>query len=401
MRALHDPDPQPRHTEPEPDNTMKLTHLIYLTSFTLGILLSTLSAEQIRTYFGTGRGPDGAIHTATLDTHTGDLSAIRIAATIEFPGFLAIHPNQPFLFSTTAGFEKPNTAGVAAFRIHDDGQLTLLNKQPSHGISACHLSVDASGQTLVATNYRSGNVSSFQILKDGSLTPAISTHQHTGAAQHPKRQNAPHPHSIFIHPNNRYAYVPDLGIDKVMIYALDPAHGTLSPAGHADVPGGSQGPRHMKFSNDGKQAYVLNELSMTLATYTVNLENGQLTYIDSQSVWMDGGTPEGMSCAEIRVHPNGNWIVTSQRDLNGEGRDSLSTFERKADGTLKLIANTAAGVHFPRNFNIDPTGRWLITAGQRSSTLAIFAIDPDTGALTLKQSDIPFEGAPTCVEFLK
>ena len=107
-----------------------------------------------------------------------------------------------------------------------------------------------------------------------------------------------------------------------------------------------------------------------------------------------------MTCAEIRVHPNGQWIYTSTRDLEDQGRDTLSTFKRAPDGSLSLISNTPAGVDFPRNFNIDPTGQWLIAAGQRSSTLAIFSIDPHSGMLTLHQSDIPFQGQPICVEFL-
>jgi 6-phosphogluconolactonase len=375
--------------------------LLSRTLLTLTLLFSTACAEPTRAYFGTGRGGEG-IYTATFDTATGTLSPITLAAAIEFPGFLAIHPNQQFLYSTNAEFDKPNTGGVAAFRIHHDGSLSLLNQQPTIGTGACHLSIDATGQSVIAVNYASGTLAAFKINKDDSLTPATSTHQHTGSGEHPKRQDGPHPHSAFIHPNNQYVYVPDLGTDKVMIYSLDSEQGTLTPAGHADVPGGSQGPRHMKFSKDGKHAYVLNELSLTLATYSVNPGNGQLDHTETISVFTEGNAQEldTMSCAEIRIHPNGKWIYASTRDLEGQGRDTLSTFQRTQDGTLQLIANTPASVHFPRNFNIDPTGQWLIAAGQRSSTLAIFSIDPTTGALALKRTNIPFVGQPTCVEFL-
>ena len=194
--------------------------------------------------------------------------------------------------------------------------------------------------------------------------------------------------------------MPDLGIDKVVIYQLSPDTATLTPAGHAEVPGGGQGPRHMKFSSDGHYAYVLNELSLNVATFEVS-STGQLHYLDSQSVFTDDATSDSMSCAEIRLHPNGEFIYTSTRDLNQAGRDTLSTFKRAADGSLQLIANTPATVSVPRNFNIDPSGQWLIAGGQKSSTLAIFSINQETGALTLKRSDIPFEGQPICVEFLK
>lgn len=157
----------------------------------------------------------------------------------------------------------------------------------------------------------------------------------------------------------------------------------------------------MKFSSDGKFAYVLNELSLSIASYSVNIENGQLEYIDTQSVFTNGVAAEGMSCAEIRIHPSEQWLYASIRDLAGHGRDALSTFQRAVDGSIKLIGSTPAAVYFPRNFNIDRSGKWLIVGGQRSSTLAIFSIHPDTGALTLKSADIPFEGQPMCVEFLQ
>lgn len=359
-----------------------------------------LPAQAARlVYFGTSQSE--GIYSAEFDSEKGSLAPIRLAVEIASPGFLATHPNKQYLYSTTAGFEKPNTGAVAAFRIHEDGSLSLLNKQPTLGRSACHLSIDTTGKTLIAANYSSGSVSAFPIRTDGTLAPASSTHQHIGSALDPKRQKQPHPHSVFIHPNNRHVYVPDLGIDKVMIYELDPARAKLTLSGFADVPGGSQGPRHMKFSSDGKFAYVLNELSLSIASYSVNLKNGDLDYIDTQSVFTNGIAADGMSCAEIRIHPSEQWIYASIRDLNGQGRDALSTFQRATDGSIKLIANTPAAVYFPRNFNIDPSGKWLIVGGQRSSTLAIFSINQDSGALTLKSADIPFNGQPTCVEFLQ
>lgn len=350
-------------------------------------------------YFGTSQSE--GIYTAVFDSEKGKLAPISLAAEINSPGFLATHPNKQYLYSTSAGFEKSNTGAVAAFRVHEDGSLSLLNKQPTLGRSACHLSIDTNGQTLIVANYSSGNVSAFPIRIDGTLAPASSTHQHIGSALDPNRQKEPHPHSVCIHPNNRHVYVPDLGIDKVMIYELDPWRAKLTPSGFADVPGGNQGPRHMKFPSDGKRAYVLNELSLSIASYSVNLKNGDLVYIDTQSVFTNGMAAKGMSCAEIRIHPSEQWIYASIRDLNGKGRDLLSTFQRAADGSIKLIANTPAAVYFPRNFNIDPSGKWLIVGGQRSATLAIFSINQDTGALTLKSADIPFEGQPICVEFLQ
>ena len=380
-------------------NTMITKYLCSTILLILTVGHNAASANRSQVYFGTDRGGQGIYH-AQFESTIGTLSSITLAVAVEFPSFLATHPNQQFLYATT-GSDAPYSANVAAFRSQADGSLTFLNKQPTLGSNACHLSVDATGRTLVAANYGSGNVSSFQIRADGTLTAVVSNHYHGGSAQDPKRQKEPHPHSAFIHPNNCYVYVPDLGIDKVMIYALDPVRATLTPCGSTEVPGGSQGPRHMKFSSDGKFAYVLNELSLSIASYSVNLETGQLEYIDTQSVLTNGVDPEGMSCAEIRIHPSEQWLYASIRDLAGRGRDALSTFQRATDGSIRLIANTPAAVYIPRNFNIDPSGKWLIVGGQRSATLTIFSIHQDTGTLTLKSAEIPFEGQPMCVEFLQ
>ena len=138
----------------------------------LALLSTFLPAKADRlVYFGTSQSE--GIYTAEFDSEKGSLSPISLAAEIASPGFLATHPNQQYLYSTTAGSEKPNTGAVAAFRIHDDGSLSLLNKQPTLGRGACHVSIDASGQTLIVANYSSGNVSAFPIRKDDTLAPAI------------------------------------------------------------------------------------------------------------------------------------------------------------------------------------------------------------------------------------
>ena len=283
-----------------------MNSLIRTTLALLGFCCIALQAKQTPVYFGTSQSK--GINTATLDTELGTLSPLTLAAEIAAPGFIAIHPNQQFLYATTAGFNKPNTAGVAAYRIQPDHSLELINKLPSGGRGACHLSIDATGQALVVAHYSSGSAAAFTINDDGSLVATDSLHAHSGSGEHPTRQKGPHPHSAFIHPNNQFVYVPDLGIDKVMIYQLNAATGALTPAGHAEVPGSSQGPRHMKFSADGQHAYVLNELSLNVATYAVDTTTGQLNYIDSQSVFTNGSTPERISCAEIRIHPNGKFI---------------------------------------------------------------------------------------------
>ena len=237
-----------------PENAMKNNPLLN-TALAAGMLTTTAYAQTSRVYFGTSNSK--GIYYADLNTQTGALTAPTLAAETTGAGFIAIHPNRQMLYST----------GLAAFRINDDGTLTLLGTQAPAGRDCCHVSIDQTGQCLMAAYYGSGAVGAYRINDDGSLSDPNSYHQHEGSGDHPQRQTEPHAHSIIPNPANTHAYAPDLGIDKIMIYKLDPVTGTLKDPLYAAVPGGSMGPRHMKWSADGQYAYVLNELDLSISVY--------------------------------------------------------------------------------------------------------------------------------------
>lgn len=360
-------------------------------------LLSGYSAAKTkRVYFGTS-GSKG-IYLADLDTQTGELTTLELAIEIGRPGFLAIHPNKPFIYSVAYGKNLGRQGGVAAMKIGDGGRLTLLNMKATDGRGGCHVSLDQTGQCLMVAYYGSGGVASFKVNEDGTLSEAKSYFQHEGSGKHPRRQQGPHAHSICPNPANTHAYVPDLGIDEVVIYKLDVANGKLSAAGSAKVPGGSMGPRHMKFNADGSLAYVLNELDLSVSIYKA-IDGGQLEFIKTVSVLPEGADKTDMTCAEIRIHPNGKFVYTSNRDLTDAGRDSITVFSRFEEGFNRL-ATTPAQVWIPRNFNIDPSGKWMLVGGKKSTNIAIFKIDPQTGLLEFTGTKVPFDGGPICIQFL-
>jgi 6-phosphogluconolactonase len=364
---------------------MKPGHLM---STILTTTLLTATAQAGRVYFGMSNSP--GIYVADLDTKTGALSAPQLAAETKGCGFIALHPNKPFLYST----------GIAAFRINDDGTLTGLNRQTTDGRGPCHVSVDASGRMVMAAYYGSGGAASFQIQKDGSLSEAVSYFQHKGSGAHPKRQKGPHAHSIFPNPGNTHAYVPDLGLDQVVIYKMKPGKGKLTAAGAAKVPGGSMGPRHMKWNADGSIAYLLNELDLSVSLFKPGKEEGSLEFIKTVSTLPEGADKSEITCAEIRIHPNGKFIYASNRDLTEQGRDSISVFTRFEDGFQRL-ETTPAQVWIPRNFNIDASGKWMLVGGQKSHDVAIFKVDPESGLFKFTGNKVPFDGGPICIEFLQ
>lgn len=352
----------------------------------LSALVAAAAAGQ-RVYFGTSHAQ--GIYFADFDAQNGTLSTPQLAAEAEGCGFIALSPDQQHLYQT----------GVAAYAIQGDGTLERISQQSTGEKGSCHVSVDATGGMLMTAYYSSGSVAAWKINADGSLADDPSLHRHEGSGEHPKRQKGPYGHSIFPNPANTHAYACDLGIDKVMIYEMDVTNGTLKPAGEAVVPGGSMGPRHMKFNATGSIAYVLNELDLSVSMFKA-VEKGQLEFIKTVSTLPEGADKTDMTCAEIRVHPNGKFIYASNRDLKETGRDSITVFSRHEDG-FRRVETTPAEVWIPRNFNLDPTGTWMLVGGKKSKDIALFKINPATGKMTFSGTKVPFPGGPICIEFLK
>jgi 6-phosphogluconolactonase len=376
--------------------TRTLFHSIFVAACLLYVSVPvSAQAQTSRFYFGTSQST--GIYFADLDAEKGTLSEPTLAIALEKPGFIAFHPSKPVLYSTSDGIGDGKNDGVAAMRINPDGTLVLIAKQSTGGRGSVHVSVDATGQTLLAANYGSGSVASFRILDDGSLTEARSLHQHVGKGAHRDRQKGPHAHAILPNPANTFAYAPDLGIDKVMIYGLDPAAGTLVEAGFAAVPGKAMGPRHMIWSADGRYAYVLNELDLSLSVFKPGEAPGSLEFIETVSILPTVADKENMTGAEVRIHPDGRFVYASIRDLEGKDRDVISVITRFEDG-FRHLETVPARVSVPRNFNLDPTGNWMLVGGQKSHDLALFKVDPKTGIPTFSGTKIPFDGGPICIE---
>lgn len=368
-------------------------------ALTATLLPFALAAETL-VYVGTDTGGDSrGIYVARLDESTGALSPARLAAAIGNPGFLAVHPARPLLYSV-AGSRAADGAWrdeVAAFAVQPDGSLMLLNRQPSQGSGPCHVSIDASGRVLLLANYGGGTVVSYPIHDDGSLGAAVSTVRHEGASVHPQRQQQPHPHAIYPDPTRTRAYVPDLGIDRVMIYRLDAGSGRLTPnepAYAATEPGG--GPRHLAFHPDGRHAYVALELTSRVAAYRVDAATGALHPMQTLSSLPPGALAEGNTAAEILVHPNGRFLYVSNR-----GHDSLAVFAIDAQsGALRFVDATPSGGRTPRSFGLAPGGRLLVAAHQNGGSLTVFRIDPEHGTLSPTGGELRID-RPKHVRFLQ
>jgi 6-phosphogluconolactonase len=376
---------------------------ILLLTLTL-TLTSSMSAASQLIFIGTYTSkdvPSKGIYAVRLDTSTGALSEPAVAAETPKPTFLTWRPDGRVLYALGEGPGPDGVigGGVAAFAYDSaSGKLALLNSRGTGGGgTTTMLATDTTGRMLVTVSYGAGYVASFPLAADGRLGECASLIAPTGPLGPNKtRQDKPHPHSVTISPDNRFALVADLGLDRVLVYRLDPATGTLaahSPAFIATPPG--TGPRHAKFSRDGRFFYILNEIDGSISVCAYDAARGAGTPIQHISTLPAGfKVTDPDRAAEIRLHPNGRFVYASNR-----GHDSLAVFSRNAaDGTMQLVELTPCGGQHPRNFALSPDGRWLVCANQNSNNLVVFKVDAATGRLTAtgRTATVP---QPVCVLF--
>jgi len=362
---------------------------------------TNVQAEKYRVYFGTYTRAGGSqgIYTAVFDPATGKVSDPVVAAETTNPSFVAFHPSGKYLYAVG---ELPAVAGkkggaVSAFALDAaSGKLTLLNQQSSQGPGPCHVAVDPTGKVAVVANYSGGSTASFPIGSDGRLGEAASFHQHEGHGPNKKRQQGPHAHSATFSPDGRFVYVADLGTDKLMIYRVDTASGKIEPNDPpaADIIPGA-GPRHMAFHPNGRLAYVINELGCTITPLRFDAKTGVLEALTSvPTIGADYREPN--TTAEVQVHPNGRFVYGSNR-----GQDTIAIFAADAaSGALTYVASESTQGKTPRNFTIDPTGQYLLAANQDGGNVVAFRIDGQTGKLTPTGQTLSIP-MPVCIKFLK
>ena len=343
--------------------------------------MTTQNQGDARVYIGTYTWNESkGIYVYRLDSSSGTLKYESKETGLENPTFLAIEPQGRYLYAVSEIHEFDGQPGgvVSAFEIHSTtGELTYLNRKPSGGAEPCYLSVDATGKYVLVANYTGGSVAVFPIQENGELGEICDLVHHKGSSVNEERQTSPHPHSVMIDPTNRYVFVPDLGIDKVMIYKLDLVDGKLLSNTQASVQvQAGAGPRHFDFHPNLQYAYLINELNCTLTAFAYERSGGLLKEIQSISTLPDDF--EGVShCADVHVHQSGKFVYGSNR-----GHDSIAMFRiAEETGMLTYLGCELTQGKTPRNFALDPAGSFLYAANHDSDNIVTFQIDVETGRL--------------------
>jgi 6-phosphogluconolactonase len=316
----------------------------------------------------------------------------------DFPraSFIALHPNGQYLYAVAEGADR-KTSLVASFSIDaENGKLTPMSEVPSGGHGPCHIAVDPTGQAAMVANYSSGSFAAFPIKKSGAIGVMSALIQDKGSSLDPKRQEGPHAHCIICGPKSQWALGCDLGLDKVLVFKLNPNDATVTcnKPGSASVKPGT-GPRHIALHPNNKFAYVINELDSTLTAFSWNATDGKLKELQNVSTLPKGFEGKNFP-AEVAVHPNGKFVFGSNR-----GHDSIVVYSVDAKtGLLTLVGHSSCGGHWPRHFEIDMTGKLLLVANEQSDQTTIFKIDTATGTLTATGTTLALE-RPMCVKCIE
>ncbi|MBU9358963.1 lactonase family protein [Burkholderia multivorans] len=334
----------------------------------------------------TDTGSDG-IYVYRFDTSTGSVAPVSSAKTVN-PSYLLPSRDGRVVYAVNElpGDNGPATqrGGISAFRFDaKTGALTFIDRVSSEGNDPCYLSLSPDGKYLVTANYSvaadpGGSFALFPVRDDGGVAPAVLSVHHEGKGPVRGRQDIAHVHSTVFSPDGRYLFVQDLGLDKIYgyRYTVDGSRGLISPTDtrYTPVKAGA-GPRHLVFSADGRFAYVTSELNASVEVF--GYHDGKLTPIETVSMIAPGFKGK-VGGGAIHLSPDGRFLYVSNR---GDANEIVIYAVNQADGRLKTVGRQSSLGRTPREFLIDPTGKWLIVGNQDSDTFYVFGRDVGSGQL--------------------
>jgi 6-phosphogluconolactonase len=361
------------------------------------VVTNFLTAQSYYLFVGTytDSGSKG-IYVYEFNSTSGKARWLSNTENIINPSFLVIAPNKKIIYAATETALK-NAGSISAFAFdRTTGKLTFVNKQPSGGDNPAYVTINKNNKWVFCGNYTGGSLSALKINSDGSLQPLNQNIKHSGNSIDKLRQEKPHVHSTVFSPDEKYLFVPDLGIDKVMTYKFTATSAKpLQPAKRPFIavePG--SGPRHLTFHANGKWAYLVGEISGTVDAFTY--KKGTLTF-KQRIATHPPGFQGAIGSADIHISPDGNFLYTSNRG----DENTITIFAVDANTgllTLKGFQPTL-GIK-PRNFTIDPSGNFLLVANQDTNNIVVFKRDRQTGLLrvTGEQIKVP---TPVCLQMME
>jgi 6-phosphogluconolactonase len=400
-------------------NSSNQTHILYVGSYT----------EIVAGDFG---GHGEGISCFAFDASAGELKLLNNQFQVN-PSYLSIASimhsssikletkSSTYLFAVSEIIASKKPV-IHTYTIHENYSLSLINTQAIEGGCPCHIHYfkNAEGQSFTASAcYETGNLLIHNI--NVEPTADINFHEplniyHKGSSQHPTRQTQAHAHCTFFDIESNKLLVCDLGLDQVKVYSVhknkenskaeNKNEFTAVEEQIISLPAGS-GPRHICFDENYAYSFIINELTGSIIIIKHSAEkkeyeikgnfdlSGQLSGSLNESVNTSTSIDTDLGAAAIRVSADVRFVYTSMRSDN---TIRLFAFDRISE-SLNYIASYPTGGTTPRDFTIDPTGKWLLVAHQDSDTIAIFNVNSYNGTLSLFNT-VENIKSPVCLSWL-
>ncbi|MDN4543754.1 MULTISPECIES: lactonase family protein [unclassified Pseudomonas] len=369
--------------------------------------VQTAMAENVELLVGSyTAGSSQGIYRLAFDNATGQINPVPLqVVSSENPSWLTLSKDQRHLFVVNEnGPGQTDPVGrVSSFAIDPKThELSLTSHLQSLGNEPTHSSLSADGSHLFVSNYSvaedpGGTLAVLPVTADGKLEAVVQMSSHPASRVNPERQMSSHVHSTVSSPDGKYVFSNDLGADKVFVYRFDPKANPelpLTPATPAFVqlPPGS-GPRHLLFSADGKHAWLTMEMSAQVAVF--DYRDGKLE--QTQMVDLAAGQPiSDKAAAALHASVDGKFLYVSNR---GTANQLLVFAVDPATGHLKELQRRAVEGDHPREFSLDPSGKFLLIANQKSNQIVVVERDAKTGLLGKTVQKLPMD-APSDLKFL-
>lgn len=366
---------------------------LYITSLLLFMILSTsCNSQPVRLFVGkfTTAGEKG-FYIFDLNRKEATFKVLSESEAGPSPSYFCISKKNGLIYAANEvmKFNGVKAGGVTTLKYDaKTGMAEKINELAVPRGGPCFISLSPDEEYLFFASYSSGSVAVVKLNNNGipeKVTDTIVFESNAGKVSHP--------HMISFDPAGTRIYLTDLGLDRIVIYNFNHLSGKLEQLknGIVNLPKGT-GPRHFVFNSDGSKMYVISELNSSITVFNVE-ESGELTSLQNVSTLKEGFTGESF-CADIHIGKNGDFIYGSNR-----GENTIVTFRIGTDGKLSLVGHTSCGGNWPRNFVIDPSGKYLLVGNQKSGNISLFKINEKTGLPVEPGKDYKLSN-PACLKFL-
>ncbi|NGZ75605.1 lactonase family protein [Saccharibacillus alkalitolerans] len=326
------------------------------------------------------------VYTYEFDEKESTLRLLDQTSDLKNPTFLNVDVENRHIYAIGETETENGKAGeVMMIHFSEEGTLTRFNRAVTTPNTTCHVQRDSNNRFLIVSSYHGGMVGLVSLKPNGHIGDLLDVQTHE-----PIDGAAPHVHSAFFSPDEKFLLVQDLGLDLIRTYSIDQEAGKLVPQGDTRTAKGA-GPRHLAFHPGGRFAFVINELNSTIASYRYNAEDGSLSEIEVVPTLPSDYTGEN-GCSEIAVSADGRFVYGANR-----GHDSIVVYAFDESGEkLTLVQHISTEGGHPRHFALTPSGDHLLAANRDANNIVVFAVDKESGRLTSTGNTVSVS-KPVCV----